>query len=387
MPDVRNNQRSVPAKIIRGGSSKGVYFDVRDLPEPGTERDAQILRIYGSPDKRQIDGLGGAEKLTSKVAVMGPPAREDCDVDYLFGQVSIEQPLIDWTANCGNISAGAALYGALMGRGQVENDVAYVNVHQVNTGRRIWAQVPMVDGAPAVDGDFAISGVPGTGAPISLDFSDFAGSAMGKGLFPTGALQDHFDVPGIGPVTASIVDITNLFFFVRARDLGFDTEQPFETVSALPDLLHRIAVVRRWIAEAIGFGSGSALDTRLSISVSPQVAVLHEPIDYIALDGSPVSRDGFDLYARATNFSMHKAYPGSGSIATAVAAGVAGTLTYDVATLKPEVGEPYECRIGHPSGILTVQAQVEASGDRVNVARAEVIRTARLLMDGTAFFV
>jgi 2-methylaconitate cis-trans-isomerase PrpF len=340
----------------------------------------------GSPDSRQIDGLGGAEKLTSKVAIMGPPTRDDCDVDYLFGQVSINLPLIDWSANCGNISSGAALYGALAGAGRIEDGVAHINVHQVNTGRRMRAEVPMLDGSPAVDGEFSISGVPGSGAPILLDFSDFAGSAMGKGLFPTGDRLNSFSIPGVGQLKVSIVDMTNLHFFVHARDLKFDTAEKFENIVANAELMERIALVRERIAEEIGFGSGSALKEKLSISVSPQVVIVHEPVSYSALDGSAVPDDSYDLFARTTNFAMHKAYPGTGAIATAVAIGVPGTLVNEVATVKTEFGKEYVSRIGHPSGTMNVQARIDESGGELKVAHANVGRTARLLMDGRTFF-
>lgn len=382
----QKNMRWLPAMIIRGGSSKGVFLSLDDLPADAAARDEIILRIYGSPDQRQIDGLGGAEKLTSKVAVMGPPTRDDCDVDYLFGQVSIGLPLVDWSANCGNISSGAALYGALTGAGRIEGDVAYINVHQVNTGRRMRAEVPMLDGCPAVDGDFSISGVPGTGAPIVLNFSDFAGSAMGKGLFPTGDRLNSFTIPGVGRLTVSIVDMTNLHFFVHARDMKFDTAEKFESVVANADLMRKIALVRERIAEEIGFGSGSELKKTLSISVSPQVVIVHEPVTYLALDGHAVPHDSYDLFARSTNFAMHKAYPGTGSIATAVAAGIPGTLVNDVATVKSEIGKEYVTRIGHPSGTMSVQARIDDSEGELKVARANVGRTARLLMDGKAFF-
>jgi hypothetical protein len=209
---------TVPAKIIRGGSSKGIYLDVRDLPVPGPERDALILKVFGSPDQRQIDGLGGADKLTSKVAVMGPPTRDDCHVDYHFGQVNTQLPRVDWAANCGNLSAGAALWGALTGMCEIEGDVARVNVHQVNTGRRLVTTVPLSGGFPAVEGDFRIGGVPGTGPRIDVDFGDFAGSALGGHVLPTGNPVDRYDVAVL--YKSSVVTgpaLSGCFFRRRAR--------------------------------------------------------------------------------------------------------------------------------------------------------------------------
>ena len=210
-------QRPIKCTIIRGGTSKGVFVERSELPPFGPERDRVILRLYGSPDKRQIDGLGGADKLTSKVAVMGPPTRPDCDVDYHFGQVNIVLPRIDWTSNCGNISSGAALYALHKGYVPATEPAAHVAVHQVNTGRRLLATVPVEDGEPAFRGDFRIGGVPGTGARIDLDFQDFGGCILKRGLLPTGSPVDSFTVPGIGRLEVSVVDMANLCVFVRRR--------------------------------------------------------------------------------------------------------------------------------------------------------------------------
>src|SRR5215470_8928294 len=190
--------RGIECTILRGGSSKGIYIERGALPPPGDLRDRLILDIFGSPDVRQIDGLGGADKLTSKVAVMGPPTRSDCDIDYLFGQVGTVIPRVDWTSNCGNLSAGAALYAVHKRYVALDGDAVQIAIHQVNTGRRLRATVPLQNGEAVVKGDFAIGGVPGTGPRIDLDFGDFGGGAMNKGVLPTGNSVDRFDVPGLG---------------------------------------------------------------------------------------------------------------------------------------------------------------------------------------------
>src|SRR6266480_8135156 len=187
----------IACTILRGGSSKGIYIERDALPPPGKERDCQILDLFGSPDVRQIDGLGGADKLTSKVAVMGKPTRADCDIDYLFGQVGTVVPRIDWTSNCGNLSAGAALYAVHKTYVALNGEVANVAIHQVNTGRKLRASVPLQNGSAAPKGDFAIGGVPGTGPRIDLDFGDFGGGAMKQGILPTSNPVDKFDVPGL----------------------------------------------------------------------------------------------------------------------------------------------------------------------------------------------
>lgn len=381
------NMRSIPTRIIRGGSSKGIYIDIRDLPAEQPEREAIILKVFGSPDKRQIDGLGGADKLTSKVAVMGPPTRSDCDIDYLFGQVNTELPRIDWKANCGNLSAGAALYGALDGVGRMEGDTAVVNVHQVNTGRRLVAHVPMQDGMPAVDGDFAIGGVPGTGARIDLDFADFAGSALGGGLLPTGNAMDHMDVPGLGSLAVSVVDMANLLIFVRAADIGMDPQASIYEMQADEGLVGRLEAVRKAVSAKIGFITGPNADEELRVSTNPLIFAVGSPVSYRATNSLDVQHSDYDLFSRSlARFEFSKAYPGSGAAGTAVAAGVPGTLVHEAAQDLGQSKGQYTLRVGHPGGVLQVAAEVHAGEEGTEVRKALIGRTARLLMAGTAYF-
>lgn len=384
---IRNelNMRSIDAKIIRGGSSKGVFLDIRDLPDAGTERDDIVLKVFGSPDKRQIDGLGGADKLTSKLAVMGPPTRDDCDIDYLFGQVNQELPRIDWSSNCGNISSGAALYGALTGAGTVENGVAVVNVHQVNTGRKLKTTVPMVDGLPAVDGDFAIGGVPGTGARIDVDFGDFAGSALRGSVLPTGNAMDTFEVPGIGRLDVSVVDMANLHIFVRARDVGLDLAADIFALQADTALVAKLEAVRKVVSHEIGFITGDNADEELQVSMNPLLFVVNEPVTYTATGGKVIEAGGYDLFSRSmARFAFSKAYPGSGAAGTSVAVGIPGTLANE-ASRHQRNGAAYDVSIGHPGGTLDVSAEIDATSNEVKVNKAAIGRTARLLMDGKAY--
>ena len=384
---IRNelNMRSIDAKIIRGGSSKGVFLDIRDLPGAGAERDDIVLKVFGSPDKRQIDGLGGADKLTSKLAVMGPPTRDDCDIDYLFGQVNQELPRIDWSSNCGNISSGAALYGALTGAGKVEDGVAVVNVHQVNTGRRLKTTVPMVDGFPAVDGDFAIGGVPGTGARIDVDFGDFAGSALRGSVLPTGNAMDTFEVPGIGKLDVSVVDMANLHIFVRARDVGLDLEKDIFALQADDALVARLEAVRKAVSHEIGFITGDNADEELQVSMNPLLFVVNEPVTYTATGGKVIEAGSYDLFSRSmARFAFSKAYPGSGAAGTSVAVGIPGTIANE-ASRHTDGGDGYDVSIGHPGGTLQVAAEIDATSNEVKVNKAAIGRTARLLMDGKAY--
>ncbi len=380
------NMRTIDAKIIRGGSSKGVFIDIRDLPPAGAERDEVVLKVFGTPDRRQIDGLGGADKLTSKVAVMGPPTREDCDVDYLFGQVGTEMARIDWSSNCGNISSGAAMYGAMIGVGRVENGIAHVRVHQVNTGRQLRATVPMLDGAPAVDGDFAIGGVPGTGARIDLDFGDFAGSALSKGVLPTGNPRDVFDIPGLGKIEASVVDMANFHIFVRACDIGLDTSKSIYELQADDVLVGRLESVRKVVAAHLDFITGPNADEELQVSMNPLVYAVAEPVDYLTTNKEKVSADDQDVYSRSlSRYQFSKAYPGAGAAGTAVAAGLEGTLVREVFRNPPDRGAAYSARIGHPGGCLEVAAKVGSGPEGITIEQAVVGRTARLLMEGKAY--
>jgi len=380
------NMRSIDAMIIRGGSSKGVFLDIRDLPPAGPERDSIVLKVFGSPDKRQIDGLGGADKLTSKVAVMGPPTRVDCDIDYLFGQVNQELPRIDWSSNCGNISAGAALYGALKGAGHIEGNVAHLAIHQVNTGRRLRAKVPLLNEFPSVDGDFAIGGVPGTGARIDVDFGDFAGSALGGNVLPTGHPRDEFDVPGLGRIEASVVDAANLHIFVRAKDVGMVLTDSISDMQADASLVLRLEAIRKTVSRDIGFITGENADEELRVSMNPLIFAVNAPVDYLATNGERIGAGTYDLYSRSlARFAFSRAYPGSGAAGTSVAAGIPGTIVNEAAPGLRTDEDVYLVRIGHPGGTLEVAAQIEIGADGVRVHQALIGRTARLLMDGKAY--
>ena len=379
--------RTIDVRIIRGGSSKGVFLDREELGEGVV--DEPILKLFGSPARRQIDGLGGGDKLTSKVAVMGAPTKPGCDLDYLFGQVSIEKPRIDWGSNCGNISAGAALYAALVGAGEVRDEIAHLTLNQINTGRRLKARVPLCDGLPATGGDFAIGGVPGTGARIDLDFADFVGSCLGLGALPTGCVRDRFRIPGLGPIEASVVDMANLHIFVRAEDIGLDITATIFQLQADSALLARLESIRKTVAADLDFIAGEAADEELQVSMNPLVYALAPPIDYTATNGERIESGRSDLCARSLSRSaFSKAYPGSGAVGTALAAGIQGSLVQEVCAARATCGEAYDLCIGHPGGTLSVTTLLTESsgrgGEDVSVESCVLGRTARLLMEGRA---
>ncbi|MHB8772881.1 MAG: PrpF domain-containing protein [Syntrophales bacterium] len=379
--------KKIPCTIVRGGSSKGLFVERDSLPPEGPERDRCLLALFGSPDPRQIDGLGGADKLTSKAAVMGPPTREDCHIDYHFAQVNITLPRVDWGSNCGNISAGAAIYPIYKGYLKAEGPTATVAVHQVNTGRRLLATVPLQDGDLQTEGDFRLGGVPGTGARIDLDFSDFGGCILDRGLFPTGSAVDRFTIPGRGPLDVSVIDMANLCLFVRAADVGMDHAQDVVALQGDRALVAALEKIRETVARELGLIEGDDVAEELLVAVNPLLFIVGRPRDYRTLAGETVAGHGFDLFARSiTRAAFSKAYPGSGSIATGVGSGLPGTIPAEMAGGVPDTGAPYRIRVGHPGGVLETSTAIRHDPQKGYVVDSAVVgRTARVLMEGVAF--
>jgi 2-methylaconitate cis-trans-isomerase PrpF len=378
---------AIECTILRGGSSKGIYIERDVLPPPGAERDRQVLDIFGSPDVRQIDGLGGADKLTSKVAVMGKPTRSDCDIDYLFGQVGTVIPRVDWTSNCGNLSAGAALYAVHKAYVPLEGDIANVAIHQVNTGRRLRATVPLLDGKPALIGDFAIGGVPGTGPRIDLDFGDFGGGAMKRGILPTGNPVDKFDVPGIGRIEVSVIDAANLCIFVRVEDVGIDPLTGVEELQADAQLIDRLEAIRAAVSRDIGFITEGDVTEEMKVRVNPLLFAVAPPTTYKALNNFVVDEADHDILSRSmARRAFSKAHPGTGSIGTSVACGIEGTIAQEAYRGKAMRGKSYSVRIGHPGGHLEVRAKLDAISNQPPMLESAILgRTARVIMDGRAY--
>lgn len=355
-------QVPIPFALMRGGTSKAVFLREEDLPADGEDRDRVILALFGSPDPRQVDGLGGADLLTSKLAIIGPPSRDDADLDYTFAQVSISEPHVSYDINCGNISAAVGTYALETGLVRPGGDVAAVRVHNTNTRSVFVAQVPLEEGEPAVDGDLAIDGVPGTGAPILLDFAPTVGGATGS-LLPTGRPLDVLDVPGVGTLELSVVDVGNLSVFFRAESLGLrGDESPAELT---PELLCAFDAVKGAAARLLGL---------------PERGLVPVPVSVAAAPGGEAS-----VVARVVGGippAAHKAYPGTVGVCTAVAALVPGTVVAAVTAL-PAPGEPVV--IAHPSGTIPIWASVRAGAGQTAVEQAAYARTARRLAEGTAY--
>jgi 2-methylaconitate cis-trans-isomerase PrpF len=374
-------QRRIRAVFVRGGTSRALVFHHRDLPEDRAAWDPVFLAALGSPDPggRQLDGLGGGISSLSKVAVVGAPTRPDADVDYTFGQVEVTRAAVDYRGNCGNISSAIGPFAIDEALIPAREPTTVVRIHNTNTRKLIHAHVPVKAGEAAVGGDFALDGVPGTGARIALDFLDPGGAVTGR-LLPTGQAQETLDVPGLGTVAASLVDATNPMVFVRAKDLGLDgTERP-EILDARPGLPARLEAIRAAAAVRMGLARTPEDAGRTSPAV-PKIAVVAPPTGYHTLTGATVEPDAVDLVARVVSMGkVHRAFALTGAMCLAVAARIAGTVAHEAAALAGAAGD---VRIGHPSGILPVAASVARGPDGAPVAQTvTVYRTARRLMEG-----
>ncbi|GMQ97621.1 MAG: PrpF domain-containing protein [Acidimicrobiia bacterium] len=362
----------LPFVLMRGGTSKAVFLRGSDLPADAGERDTTILSLFGSPDARQIDGLGGADLLTSKLAIIDPPTNPGADLDYTFAQVSITEPVVDYDINCGNISAAVGAYAVDEGLVASTDPTTVVRIHNTNTGKILEAHVPIVGGLAAVDGSYVVHGVPGSGAPIGLDFGRTAGGTTGS-LFPTGNVVDELST-SLGQVAVSIVDLANLTVFFSAHAVGMrGTEGPHEVTD---EQLERVAAVKAAAATRLGMEGDGLI---------PVPAIVSEPATYVGFGtDTKVDVDDIDLVARVVGGRppvLHKAYPGTLAACTAVAARIPGTTVHDV--VRQPVSD--EINIGHTSGIMPARARVTKDHDDWSVETAVYHRTARRIAEGTAF--
>ncbi|MFC1864310.1 2-methylaconitate cis-trans isomerase PrpF family protein [Chloroflexota bacterium] len=376
-------QELVKCCIMRGGTSKAIFLLKNDLPGDEEARDKIIRRIFGAPDVREIDGLGGADPLTSKLAIIGPSTRKDCDVDYLFGQVNIVEPMIDYVGNCGNISSAVGPFAIDEGLVNAVEPVTTVRIHQVNTNSVIVAEVPVKGNKAEVEGDHVILGVPGTGAKIVLDFADSAGSVTNK-LLPTGNVTDILRVEGEGDVEVSLVDAANPLVFMRAKDLGLTGAETPQEIDSNAELLSRIEKIRSFAAEKIGLVD----DWRKATSERPYIpffAICAPPVSFMDwTTGKQVSENSIDLSVRLLFMQkMHKAYPVTGAICTVAAGMIPGTIVNQVA--RPGIIERSALSIGHPAGIIIPTGKVDKENGVFVLKKATVDRTARCLMKGYAF--
>ena len=377
-----SNMERIRCAIIRGGTSKGIFLLANDLPRDKEQRDKVICSIFGSPDIRQIDGLGGADPLTSKLAIIARSTLPNVDVDYTFGQVSMTAPYIDYSGNCGNISAGVGPFAIDEGLVTAGESITTVRIHNTNTGKIIVAEVPTLNGKAAVQGDCMIDGVPGTGAKIMLDYSDTAGAITGE-MLPTGNPQDVLEIADWGSITVSIVDVANPVVYIRAKDVGLvGTEGP-QLVNSNPELLKLLEKIRGTVAVKIGMATD--LEDALKRSPAfPMLAFVSAPADYKSYtNGEVISADKIDIVSRLMFMqTMHKTYAGTGTICTGAAIKIPGSIAYEAVA---DADAKTLFRIGHPSGIIDVDVDVEANNGVITLARAAMSRTARRIMDGYVY--
>jgi 2-methylaconitate cis-trans-isomerase PrpF len=373
-------QLKIPAVFMRGGTSNAVVFNAKDLPRDRAQWDAIFLAAIGSPDPygRQLDGMGGGVSSLSKVCVVGPPSRPDADIDYTFAQVQVKEAKVDYGANCGNMSSAMGPFAVDEGLVKVSGAEALVRVHNTNTKKIIWSRFSLDDGIAAVDGNLAIPGVAGTGAPVKLEFREPGGATTGK-LLPTGNVADVLDVPGVGKIRVSMVDAANACVFIRAADLGIKgTELPDE-IDANPDLLKKLAAVR--IAASVAMGITRTPEEAAKRASVPFVGFVSGPQDAKTLTGDVLPASGMDLGARMmSNGQPHRALPLTCTLCMAVAARLEGSVVHEAT--RPTKNPESEIRIAMPSGVLTVAASVRKLEGQWHAEQGAFYRTQRRMFEG-----
>jgi probable AcnD-accessory protein PrpF len=382
-------QIKVPATYMRGGTSKGVFFRLQDLPEPaqvpGAARDALLMRVIGSPDPygKQIDGMGGATSSTSKTVIVSASTRAGHDVDYLFGQVSIDNAYVDWSGNCGNLSSAVgpfAISNGLIEASRIpENGVATVRIWQANIGKTIIAHVPITNGAVQETGDFELDGVTFPAAEVQLEFMDPAAEEEGAGgaMFPTGNLVDELEVPGIGTLKATMINAGIPTIFVNAEDIGYTGTELQDNINSDGKALAMFETIRAY--GAMRMGLIRHVEEAAKRQHTPKVAFVAPPKDYVSSSGKQVAAGDIDLLVRALSMGkLHHAMMGTAAVAIGTAAAIPGTLV----SLAAGGRSRDAVRFGHPSGSLRVGAQATEVNGEWTVKKAIMSRSARVLMEG-----
>ncbi|MDR9424041.1 MAG: 2-methylaconitate cis-trans isomerase PrpF [Marinobacter sp.] len=379
------NQIKVPATYMRGGTSKGVFFRLQDLPEPcqvpGEARDKLLLRVIGSPDpyQKQIDGLGNATSSTSKSVILAEPTQPDHDVDYLFGQVSIDKPFVDWSGNCGNLTAAVgafAIHGGFVAKERIpENGICTVRIWQANIRKTIVAHVPMIDGEVKETGDFELDGVTFPAAEIEVEFMD---PADGDGaMFPTGNVVDDLEVPGIGTLKASMINAGIPTIFLNAEDIGYKGTELQDAINNDPQALDRFETIRAY--GAVKMGLIKDISEAVSRQHTPKVAFVAKPVEYVASSGKTITPNDVDVLVRALSMGkLHHAMMGTAAVAIATASAVPGTLV----NLAAGGGDRTHVTFGHPSGTLRVGAVAKEVNGQWTATKAIMSRSARIIMEG-----
>ncbi len=381
-------QVKIPATYIRGGTSKGVFFRLQDLPErcqvPGAPRDKLFMRVIGSPDpySAHIDGMGGATSSTSKCVILSKSSQPDHDVDYLYGQVSIDKAFVDWSGNCGNLSTAAgafALHAGLVDPARIpDNGTCVVRIWQANIQKTIIAHVPVSNGQVQETGDFELDGVTFPAAEIVLEFLDPSDDGEeGGSMFPTGNLVDDLEVPGVGTFKATMITAGIPTVFVNAEDIGYQGTELREAINGDPQQLARFEQIR--VAGALRIGLIKTAEEAATRQHTPKIAFVSKPKSYKASSGKEVAASEVDLLVRALSMGkLHHAMMGTCAVAIGTAAAIPGTLV----NLAAGGGEREAVRFGHPSGTLRVGAEATLVDGEWTVTKAIMSRSARVLMEG-----
>lgn len=382
-------QIKVPATYMRGGTSKGVFFRLQDMPKdaqvPGAARDAFLMRVIGSPDPygKQTDGMGAATSSTSKTVILSKSTRPDHDIDYLFGQVSIDKPFIDWTGNCGNLSSAVgpfAISNGLIDPSRIpQNGICTVRVWQANIGKTIIAHVPMTNGAVQETGDFELDGVTFPAAEVQLEFMDPAAEEEGAGgsMFPTGNLIDDLAVPGVGTLKATMINAGIPTIFVDAAAVGCTGTELQEDINGDPEKLAMFEKIRAY--GALRMGLIKNLDEAAKRQHTPKVAFVAKPADYVSSSGKAVAASDINVLVRALSMGkLHHAMMGTVAVSISAAAAIPGTTV----NLAAGGGKLDAVRFGHPSGSLRVGAEAALVEGEWKVTKAIMSRSARVLMEG-----
>ena len=374
--------RKIYCVIQRAGTSKGVYFHEKDLPSDPEMREKVILAVFGSPDIRQIDGLGGADPLTSKCAIIGPSEREDADVNYTMAQVGITDALIDFGGNCGNISSGVGPFAIDEGLVEAREPETLVRIYNTNTKKILKAYVATENGRSLYTGDYAIDGVPGTGSKILLDYSATGGTVTGN-ILPTGNAVDMVQVPGMGEIEISIVDAGNPTCFLSPEVLGFTgIEGPHDP--RVVSSLETIELIRGCVSKILGLAD-DAKKARIQSPTRPMIAFVSPPAEYTSFtDNTRIKADEIDFVSRLFFMqTMHKTYAGTGTVCTGVAAMIDGTIVNRVCSRR--AAKEKTVRIGHPSGIISLEVEVGKGPSGHEMRLAAFGRTSRRIMEGYVY--
>lgn len=378
------NWMTIPCSIYRGGTSKAILVRGKDLPSDPQVRDAVIVYLFGSPDSNQINGLGGSTPTTSKLAIVERSDRNDADVDYTFGQVSIDSPFVDYRPNCGNISSAVGPFAVQQGLVEVDGDFATVRIFNTNTNSLIVARFPVQERQFYPDGDTVIPGVPGTASQVQLDFLDVGGGTVGS-LLPTGNVTDTVSLVDGRTFTYTALDAGNLTVFMDADELGINGDEITETsIQRHGSVLETLELIRQYVGRQLGLYHQDEAVTASSHAL-PKIAVVQRPLDYRASTGQQIKQSDLSITARVLTMGrLHPAYAITGAVALVVAANIPDTVPFRKIG-GARRGEHF-LHIGHPSGILKIGAQVEdINGSGWSVKAVSVIRTARPIMEGQAW--